>query len=322
MRKKFDKRFLIGGLLLVTIALIGYVLHQKIDLFSTKSISSQFNGDHYEQIQFSPNELSGLAVYMFPVQDIPQIFLKNLDTSKIEQLTFNGDNHYPRFSPDGKQIAYLSHTKENNDDIYLINADGSNKQPLVATSADECFPSWSPDGRKIAFSSDQSGNKQIYIMDIDNKEVTKLTNAATYASMPAWSFDGKRIAFFSPDGGEATRTQIFVINTDGSNLMQMTDYHINTWDGEPVWCPDDSCLLFSRDTGHTRIMVLDLPSKSITPLFGDIFASKTYENSINPSTSTRYFTFVVDAKEYAFDMQTKELYPLDMGYIYSLSLHP
>ena len=158
-------------------------------LFPSEIISSQYNGDHNEK-RISENGLSGLVVYTFPVQDIPQLFLKNLSTGETKQLTNSGDNSDAKFSPDGKQILYLLKTKENADDIYIMNADGSNKQALIATGADEDFVSWAPDGTKIAFSSDESGSTQIYIMDVNSNEVTKISHSATYASVPSWSSDG------------------------------------------------------------------------------------------------------------------------------------
>ena len=54
----------------------------------------------------------------------------------------------PSWSPDGRQIAFSTFSQ-----IYVMDADGSNQQPLTSSSVSKFGPSWSPDGRQIAFYS-------------------------------------------------------------------------------------------------------------------------------------------------------------------------
>jgi len=285
------------------------------------SIKSQYTST--DSIKVSTNKLSGLVVYTSVVQDIPQVFLRNLDTNDVVQLTNSGNNSNANWSPDGAQITFLKHTKEGLGDIYIMDKDGRNQQPLIATNADENDVSWSPDGKKIAFASNQTGSSQIYVMDMKSKEIIRLTDAITYAAFPAWTSDGKRISFQSGDGGEAGRTQIFIMNADGSNVMQVTDYDVYTFDGKSAWCPDDSCLVFSRDAGGgAKLMLLDVIDKSVKPLFGNTFAADAMQTSLSRSPSRCYLTFVVDREYFAFDMYNKDLYPLGIVDALSLSLYP
>jgi Tol biopolymer transport system component len=325
MKKSHNRNFSIISLWLFAITLTGCVGIDKTASgmtcpTSVANIRSQYTTSSPE---ISSKTISGWVVYTLPIQDNLHLFLKDLETGNIEQLTNSGDNSGPKWSPDGKRIIFLSHTKEMQDDIYIMEKDGKNKRPLVASKADEDFVNWSPDGSKIAYSSDESGRPQIYVMDLQNRRVNKLTDNITYANQPAWSSDGTRIAFQSADGGEAGRTQIFVMNADGSNQLQMTDYNIFKWDGEPIWCPDDSCLVFSRDAGGgAKLMVLDIANKTVTPLFEDTFDMKTMQTSLSRSPSRCYLTFVIDLEFFAFDMSNKELYPLGFTDALSLSLFP
>lgn len=85
----------------------------------------------------------------------------------------------PRFTPDGRQIAYAAAaaTDPQNHDIILLNADGSGVPALpVRNPADDLFPVFSPDGRYLAFSSNRGGAYDIYIFDLTNGQLWQLTN--------------------------------------------------------------------------------------------------------------------------------------------------
>ncbi len=62
-----------------------------------------------------------------------------------------GDELFPSWSPDGRQIAYSGTTAEQqNGDIFVINADGTGQRQLTHTDdVDESAPAWSPDGQRI-----------------------------------------------------------------------------------------------------------------------------------------------------------------------------
>ncbi len=77
------------------------------------------------------------------------------DGSNQMQLTNNpaGDGDVePAFSPDGAKIAFTSHRSWNdNTEIYVMNADGSNQIRLTSNAGHDFQPAWSPDGTKIAY---------------------------------------------------------------------------------------------------------------------------------------------------------------------------
>ena len=76
-------------------------------------------------------------------------------------------------APCGK-IAFISN-RDGNDEIYVMNADGSNQTRLTNNPA-MIRPSFSPDGSKIAFVSNRDGNYEIYVMNADGSNQTRLTN--------------------------------------------------------------------------------------------------------------------------------------------------
>jgi Tol biopolymer transport system component len=80
-----------------------------------------------------------------------QVYTINASGSGVQKLTFAGKNYWPRWSPDGKRIAYI-HEESGHRDVWVMRADGSGKQ-RVTTGGNVIFgPAWSPDGRSLALS--------------------------------------------------------------------------------------------------------------------------------------------------------------------------
>lgn len=268
--------------------------------------------------------ISGWVVYSSVTSQEPletQIFVKSLDTGDTTQLTNSENNDWPRWSPNGSQILFSRWTKENSYDIYLMGKDGSNQRPIVANPASESLAAWSPNEKKIVFVSNKDGNDELYIMELDTQVISKLTETHEFAILPDWSSKGDFIAFESSAGG-AGRSQIFTMSTDGSNIQQMTKYDIDNFDGNPVWCPDDTCIIFTRFvSGVPKLMLLDLVSGNVTPLLTGIFDANLPEMRLARSAIRGYITFSVGDLFYAMNMENWEIYPLGVK-AFDLSLYP
>ncbi len=147
----------------------------------------------------------------------------NSDGSGVQALTSSGAA--PAWSADGARLAFNS-SDDGNDEIYVVNADGSALTQLTFTSAPTgqtvgmTFPSWSPDGSRIAFQN--NFDRRIYVMDSDGSNVTALTNnpGGGIDYVPAWSPDGARLAFTSTRDGQL---EIYVMNADGTNQTRLTN---------------------------------------------------------------------------------------------------
>lgn len=113
----------------------------------------------------------------------------------------------PDLSPDGKQFAARV-IRRTQDDIVLLNADGSNQRDLTNDDPFDRYVRWSPDGRRVAFASDRSGNYQIWTIDSDGSNLTQITFMDDrVVSFPVWSPDGSKLIF---DAG--TRAYILDMN--------------------------------------------------------------------------------------------------------------
>ncbi len=112
-------------------------------------------------------------------------------------------------------IAFTS-DRDGNNNIYLMNADGTNEVCLTSDPGSDQDPVFSPDGKTIAFLSNRAGNYQIYTMNWDGTGLQSVPNSVSTVFYPQW---GRNLAW-SPDGKKLlycpTIDSIASINVDGS----------------------------------------------------------------------------------------------------------
>lgn len=162
------------------------------------------------------------------------IYTVNTDGSGLVRLT-NGVhvwNYDPTWSPDGKQIAFVSRamTGEEATSIDVMNADGSSRRQVANFGHGRIeWTRWSPDGAKILFARFVAGwgnsiYRQFFTMNPDGSDLKQLTFYPANHKFPSWAPDGKKIVY--------TRGGLFVMNADGSNEQPIGDLG-----GEPDWQP-------------------------------------------------------------------------------------
>ena len=161
------------------------------------------------------------------------IYVMDTDGGNQQRLTKDRTNGEPSWSPDSKQIVFVSN-RAGNIDIFVMGTGGGNQRNLTANNARfDGSPSWSPDGKRIAFTSMMNGgDREIYVMDADGGNQRNLTNHPDNDSHPVWSPNGKRIAFVSNRTRDLNR-DIYVMDADGSNPQNLTN-HPND-DEDPAW---------------------------------------------------------------------------------------
>jgi Tol biopolymer transport system component len=170
------------------------------------------------------------------------------------------------WSPDGTKLAYAW-----SGDLYVMNADGSNKRRLTDSTAGvgNYYPTWSPDGSTIAYwRGSRNGrdggpfDSEIYTIPAGGGAPTRLTHNDVSNIEPAWSPSGTQIAY--RNGGE-----LWVMQADGGNAHRLVRENGGAW--APAWSPDGTRIAFLRFAGNPSggvplldVRVLDLGSGKIT----------------------------------------------------------
>jgi uncharacterized protein YjdB len=124
----------------------------------------------------------------------------------------------------------------------LYSAERTNLAQLARVTADTAVatdPAFSPDGSRIAFVSPRDGNAEIYVMNADGTGATRVTNDPQADGRPSFTPDGQAIVFHS--SRPAGKQQVWSVNTDGSNLTQLTRDSVNF---APTVSPDGQTIAY------------------------------------------------------------------------------
>lgn len=168
-----------------------------------------------------------------------ELWLMNADGS--DQHTIGIGGFAAKWSPDGMRLIYAS-KRPDRYDIYSCSADGSDERQLTDTDANEMMPVYSPDGNRIAFCAltgalenpEHIKTFEIYTMNSDGSGILQLTDNESMDGYPRWSPDGSRFVF-SSDRHEAEKWEVYVMDTDGTDVRRVTFSPPGVTSINPVW---------------------------------------------------------------------------------------
>ncbi|HET8783804.1 MAG TPA: S9 family peptidase [Pyrinomonadaceae bacterium] len=189
------------------------------------------------------------------------------DLPRSVQLTFGDKSSTnPRWSPDGNWIAFTSNRKDNKSNLYLLNLNGGEAEPLTDVKTGVTGFAWSPDGRSIAFrmadskSEDEEKNdkakndfrwvdenfkmSRLYVITVQKdangkRDPRKLTAENYNVDDFDWSADGSRIVFGhtkSPVANEWTTSDVSIVEVASGKVTSLAN--TPAAESQPVYSPD------------------------------------------------------------------------------------
>ena len=140
--------------------------------------------------QFAPNGME--LIFNYKVRDNNyNIYTMSKNGKRRKKIIDNAyANTYPRYTRKGDAILYFSkkHTKNVNDEVYVLNIIINKDKRLTESTANSNFGSWSNNGVRIAYSSTvASGNQEIFFMNKDGSTKRQVTFDSGGSTLPNWS---------------------------------------------------------------------------------------------------------------------------------------
>jgi TolB protein len=210
------------------------------------------------------------------------LWRQKLDSKEAAQITDGaGYDYQPDWSPDGKNVVYVSYQKDAME-LWLLDLANGKTNQLTSGGAVNVEPRWSPDGKKIVWVSTQYNRRfHVFMADfVDGqlKNVVRLTGetksplARYYYSAydmeinPVWTRDGKEILFVSNKGHIYGTGGFWLMNAEPGAEARGIHYEETSWKARPDFSPDGSRMVYSSYLGRQWHNLWVMPAKG-----GDAF---------------------------------------------------
>ena len=156
----------------------------------------------------------------------------------------------PRYSPDGRRIAYVSF-EQKRPRIFMQHIDTGRREQITNFEGLNGAPAFSPDGNRLAFVLSKDGNPEVYVMDLGSRQLQRLTNHYAIDTEPFWGADGQTIYFTSDRAG---KPQIYKQRIGSNNAERVT--FVGNYNANPKLSADEKTLvMIHRQDGYTNFKV-------------------------------------------------------------------
>jgi Tol biopolymer transport system component len=192
-----------------------------------------------------------------------EIWRSDISGGNAVQLTSLRTNPgWPRWSPDGKLIAFHTNGVAGNGDVWVVPAEGGQARNLTAHAATDTFPSFSRDGRWIYFTSTRSGDNRIWKMPVSGGEAIQVTQ--DLGQMAIESTDGAYL-YYTAAQSSGSSAPLWQMPVSGGASVKIADGVVST----AFDVVKSGIYYLVRTGGETRIRYLDPTSGKSTTVAGN-----------------------------------------------------
>ena len=177
----------------------------------------------------------------------------------------------PDWSPDGRQVAYVSFENFNSNVILQDLATGE-RRTIASFKGINSSPSWSPDGKRLLTTLSFGENPDIYLIDIATGKWSRLTDHPGIDTEASWSEDGKKILFTSDRAG---RPHLFTMELATRKITQVTK--AGSYNARGRFLPDGERIVLIRQGSDQGFRVAIFNTKN--DLFTDISTGTALDES-------------------------------------------
>ncbi len=167
----------------------------------------------------------------------------------------------PAWSPDGRQLAYVSF-ESGKAVVWTQDLTSGARRRVADQGGFNSAPAWSPDGSRLVVTMSQGGVAQLYTLPASGGTPTRLTNSGAIDTEAVWAPDGRRVYFVSDRGGGP---QVYRVDAGGGTPERVTfdgGYNIS-----PTLSPDGRTMVYvTRQGSALRLMALDVESGAAQPI--------------------------------------------------------
>ncbi len=198
-----------------------------------------------------------------------------VDGSQKLQLALPPMQAYlPRWSPDGKQIAFFGHPPGEPWQIYTVSAAGGTPELIYRHETNLADPNWSPDGKSLVFGENSSSNQgsAIYLVDLKTRKVTKVDGSDGLFS-PRWSPDGRYLSAITLD---SLKLMLYDFNTQKWTELAKMFVAYATWSRDGRSLSFDGIL--DNQESYFRLQISDHKLERIVSLKGFQAAGGAFGN--------------------------------------------
>ncbi|STX29148.1 TolB colicin import protein [Legionella beliardensis] len=182
----------------------------------------------------------------------------------------------PSWSPDGRQIAYVSFEKKKAQ-IFIVSVETGRRRLVTDFMGLNGAPTWSPDGRELAVVLSKGGNPKVYSVNLTDGNLKQLTFGEAIDTEPRFSPDGRSLLFTSGRGGSP---QIYKLDLALGSVSRVT--YEGNYNARASYTPDQKHIaIFHRDEkSRFNIAVQDVDTGHINQL---TFSSLAESPSVAPN---------------------------------------